>query len=297
MKFPLPTILVPTTLLGLLAWAISDSADTQLEAAPMFIPVMVDSDGDGMDDVMEQNYGTSSATTDSDADTIGDMEELLRGTNPLVWDDVSTLPLAIPNLRIHAYTSGADTTLQVSTLRQAGLTHIQLFWATLNNFQRVRMSSLAHLPNSHNFYSVASPGMQLETYRLQIPTAALLNQQSMAVAVKGLVDGQGYVDQIQFSVHEGILMEFRRDATPTPQGGGGGLFPTDPGGQIPEEARSGEVCVQSLTQVGSIGGGQVLYQVSDSFCGALPTGICFSSCSAAVGDSVVGIDVIGLLAN
>lgn len=293
----LPTILVPVTLLGLLAWTVDESAETQLEAAPMLTSAMVDSDGDGMDDLLEESFGTSSSTVDSDGDSLGDMEELLRGTNPLVWDDVKTLPAALPNLRIHAYSSGADTVLKISALRQANVRRLQLFWATPGNFHQVRMSSLAQLPNSHNFYSTASPGMQLEIYRLQIPTAAIMGQSSFAIAVKGLVDGLVAVDQIQFSVYEGVLMEWRRNNNPSPQGGGGGLFPTDPGGQIPDGARSGEVCVQSLTQVGSLGGGQVLYQVSDSYCGALPTGICFVSCPAAVGDSVVGIDVIGLLAN
>ena len=297
MKSPLPTILVPTTLLGLLAWSLGSVADSQLEAAPMFVPVMVDTDGDGMDDVLEDSFGTSNSTMDSDADTIGDMEELLRGTNPLVWDDVATLPAALPNLRIHAYSSGADTVLMVSALRQTSMGHLQLFWANPNNFNRVRMGSLLQRPNNHNLYSTSTPGMSLEVYRVQIPTAAITGHPSLAVAVKGLVDGMSYADQIQFSVHDGILMEWRRDASPMPQGGGGGLFPTDPGGQIPDEARAGEVCVQALTQVGALGGGSVLYQVTDSYCGALPTGICISSCSAAVGDSVVGIDVIGLLAN
>lgn len=297
MKSPLPTILVPTTLLGLLAWTLDHGTESQLEAAPLFVPVMVDTDGDGMDDILEDSFGTSSSTVDSDGDTLGDMEELLLGTDPLVWDDVNTLPVAVPNLRIHAYSSGPDLVLEISALRQTGLSQLQLFWATPNNFHRVRMSAIAQLPNSHTTYAVTTAGMELEIYRLQLPTSAIMSQPSLAIAVKGLVDGLVYADQIQFSVHEGILMEWRRDDSPTPQGGGGGLFPTDPGGQMPDEATAGEVCVQSLSQVGSLGGGQVLYQVSDSYCGALPSGICFSSCAAAVGDSVVGIDVIGLLAN
>ncbi|MFK5956848.1 MAG: hypothetical protein QM477_10430 [Planctomycetota bacterium] len=297
MKSPLPTIIVPATLLGLLAWAVDGGAESQLEASSLSAPVMVDTDGDGMDDVLEDSFGTSSTTVDSDGDTLGDMEELLRGTDPLVFDDVSTLPPVLPTLRIHAYSSGPDLVLQISSLRQSSMNTLQLFRAVPNNFHRIRMSALAQLPSSHTTYSVTSSGVEMEIYRLKLPASAFLNQPTMAIAVKGLIDGLAYADQVRFTVYEGILMEWRGDSPgPTPLLGGG-LFPTDPGGQVPDEARAGEVCIQSLTQVGSLGGGQVLYQVSDSYCGTMPSGICFSSCSAAVGDSVVGIDVIGLLAN
>jgi hypothetical protein len=44
-----------------------------------------------------------------------------------------------------------------------------------------------------------------------------------------------------------------------------------------------------------LGGGQKLYQVADSYCDYLPNAACFSSCAGAIGNSVVGIDIVGLL--
>ena len=64
---------------------------------------------------------------------------------------------------------------------------------------------------------------------------------------------------------------------------------------MPGEISLGQVCVQSLQEIASLGGGQKLYQVADSYCDYLPNAACFSSCAGAIGNSVVGIDIVGLL--
>ena len=264
----------------------------------MSAAVMVDTDGDGIDDILETRFGTRADDSDSDSDTISDFDELLMGLDPLVPNDLNNLPQSSPNLRIEAYSSGNDLVVQIAALRQFRARNMRLFWATPNNFHEVRMSSLARMPHDERVLSSSIPGYELAIYRVKLPVGIFLAQPSVAVAVKGLLDGEFYADQIQLSNMTGTLMEWRPESiSQSSQGSGGGLFPTDPGAQMPGELRSGEVCIQTLAQIGALGGGQVLYQVSDSYCGFMPNAVCFSSCAASVGDSIVGVDIIGLLAN
>ncbi len=260
---------------------------------------MVDSDQDGVDDLLEVRYGTSAQNADSDGDTIPDFEEIVLGLNPTVADNPQALGRQDPGLRIEVYSSGPDLVLEVAVMRRNNARDMRLFWATAANFHEVRLSSLASMPNDRRTFAAVTPGFTLDVYRLQLPTAFFLNQPAVAVAVKGRIDGTYYADQIQLSSMTGALMEWRpaTNNSLSSQSGGGGLFPTDPGGQVPGEVRPGEVCIQTLTPVGSLGGGQMLYQVADSYCGYMPGAVCFSGCPASVGDSVIGIDIIGLLAN
>lgn len=300
MKSPLPNFVVPATFLGLFAWAVDGLPEAQLEASMVSAAVMVDTDMDGLDDVLEQRFNTLADNDDSDGDTLRDFDELLLGLDPTVADDLNNLPPVQPALRIEAYSSGSDLVLQIAAARDQSVRNLRLFWATPNNFHEVRTTSLAQMPHDHRVLSSSMPGYELEVYRVKLPLAIFLNQPTLAIAAKGRLDGEYFADQIQLTNMSGTLMEWRPDglgAQSSSQGSGGGLFPTDPGGQMPGEIRAGEVCIQTLAQIGALGGGQVLYQVSDSYCGFMPNAVCFSSCSAAVGDSVVGVDIIGLLAN
>ncbi|MHC4822750.1 MAG: hypothetical protein ACYTEP_01890 [Planctomycetota bacterium] len=259
--------------------------------------LMVDSDGDGLDDLLEVRYGTSAQILDSDGDTINDFDELLAGLDPLVADNLQSLTLPERGLRIEVYSSGTEMVLEIAMLRGQNVSNLSLYFASMDHFHQARNSALGSLPHQHQVLASSIPGFELEIFKLQIPTVLLQTEPSVAIAVKALVDGEFLADQVQLSMMTGVLMEWRSETISGAQGGGGGLFPTDPGGQMPGEVRPGEVCIQTLAQVGSLGNGQVLYQVSDSYCGFMPSAVCFQGCSASVGDSVVGIDIIGLLAN
>lgn len=264
----------------------------------MSAPLMVDTDGDGLDDILETRFGTLPHSVDSDGDTLHDFDELLMGLDPTTSNDLNSLPPTSANLRIEAYSSGSELVIQVAALRQNKVRNMRLYWATPNNMHEVRLTSLAQMPHDARTIASSIQGYEMEIFRVKLPIGIFLAQPAVAVAVKGRLDGQYFADQIQLSNMTGTLMEWRPDGMiPTAQGSGGGLFPTDPGGQMPGEVRAGEVCVQTLAQIGALGGGQVLYQVSDSYCGFMPNAVCFSSCAASVGDSLVGVDIIGLLAN
>lgn len=297
MRSPLPNVVIPAALLGLVAWGVDSFPESQLEAMASSASLMADADSDGLDDILETRFGTSPLNVDSDGDTLNDFDELLAGLNPMVADDLQGLVLPDRGLRLEVYSSGSQLVLEVAALRSQGMSNLGLYFANMDHIHQARNSALASLPHQHQVLASSIPGFQLEIFKLQIPTAIFQNEPTVAIAVKALVDGEFLADQVQLSMMTGVLMEWRSDSFSGVQGGGGGLFPTDPGGQMPGEVRPGEVCIQTLAQVGSLGNGQVLYQVSDSYCGFMPSAVCFQGCSASVGDSVVGIDIIGLLAN
>lgn len=260
---------------------------------------MTDTDGDGLDDIVEVLMGTSISDPDTDNDSLSDLDERLLGSDPLSAPTPSEIQRLDRSLKVDAYTNGGDFVIQISALYGQTLDNVTLHWATQNNYGQVRPSLLASLPNDDRQLSSGVNNMRARVYRVQLPVNAFLRYEACAVGVTAFLDGVEYGDQIHLLSRSGMLLEFRDSASfgRQSQGGGqnGGLFPTAPGGNLPGEISVGQICVQTLQEIAALGTGQRLFQVSDSFCDYLPDAACFSNCTAAVGDSVVGIDIIGLL--
>lgn len=56
-----------------------------------------------------------------------------------------------------------------------------------------------------------------------------------------------------------------------------------------------QVCIQELQATGTIGGGGVLYSVSDAYCDTLLQATCVPACSNSIGGTVIGIDIASLI--
>jgi hypothetical protein len=260
---------------------------------------MMDTDNDGLDDVLEVLLGTSITDADTDNDTYSDLDEHLQGTNPLVYDAPGR-PSAINRaLKVDVYSNGGDVVIQVSGLFTQGISGLRLFAADSLRFVQVRPSFLAAFQNDVRSFNSNIANLKAKVYRVKLPAQYFHNSPAMAVGATANLDGVGYGSQSQLVSYANYLVEFRDAATfgrsSQTSGGSGGLFPTSPGDSLPGEITLGQVCVQSLQEIASLGGGQKLYQVADSYCDYLPNAACFSSCAAAIGNSVVGIDIVGLL--
>ena len=83
-------------------------AGTVLPGIAMMASSGIDSDGDGMSDIVERVVGTQSGSADSDGDGIRDLAELLAGTDPLGGRATATGTLANLSLRGEAKAVGAD---------------------------------------------------------------------------------------------------------------------------------------------------------------------------------------------
>jgi len=299
MTIPLKPLFVTSALLGAVAWGASKAPDSQLVAMSTQLQSMVDTDGDGLDDILEVMLGTSPNDADTDNDQLSDLDEHLAGTDPLVFDGMGRIAALNRDLKMNIYSNGDDVVLQVSGLYSQSIRGIKLFAATTDRITRVRGSQLASFPSDTRELSSGIPGLRTKVFRIMIPKDIFQRAPAMAVGVTASVDGIGMGSQVQLLSRQEHLLEFRdgehfgRQA----QGGGqtGGLFPTSPGNSMPGEITLGQICVQTLQEVAALGGGQKLYIVDDSYCDYLPDAACFSSCTGAVGNSIVGIDIVGLL--
>ncbi|MFT7517070.1 MAG: hypothetical protein ACI84O_000858 [Myxococcota bacterium] len=260
-----------------------------------------DIDNDGIDDALEARLGTSDIDGDSDGDQLTDLDELLLGTDPLEFDDLIRLAPPQPTLKIDSYICADALVVQIMTLQQSGTANFRFYWADANGLQEAPRSTLLGLHFVRMNYASIIPGYSTQVIKISLPRSRVEALGTLALGVEAFVDGVPCGDQLRFSLMNGELMEWRdadslsRYTASAP--GGGGLFPVDPNGSMPGEVTPGEVCIQTLAEVASLGNGQKLYEVSDSYCDYLPTAKCFIGCGASIGDTVVGIDIIGLLAN
>ncbi|MDP6963148.1 MAG: hypothetical protein QGF46_03175 [Planctomycetota bacterium] len=298
---------IKTTIIGSSAFAAAflllfgEPSPQTLSANNSQFSVFTDTDNDGVDDALEARWGTSDANTDSDGDLLTDLDEILLGTDPLEFDDLIRLDPPQPTMRLDSYAVDGDLVIQIMTLQRAGTNRLRLYWADQFSFQEVPGHKLSGLRSERKQYSSIIPNYSTQIIQIVIPRAAIESLGSAAIAVEGFTDGVPVGDQLRYSFMNNALMEWRSTGVfsryNAAASGGGGLFPVDPHGTMPGEITPGEVCVQTLQEVASIGNGQKLYQVGDSYCDYLPTANCFVGCGATIGDTVVGIDVVGLLAN
>ena len=263
--------------------------------------VFSDNDNDGLDDGLEARWGTFSNSSDSDGDTLSDLEEVLIGTDPAVFNVASEVPAPSPVLKMDSYIAGSDWVLEVMSLEAVKTSFYRLYWADEYSFQEIPRPVLARSHYTVRTYASSFPGFNAKVVRLSVPLFVIESLNNFAVAVEAFVDGVPCGDYISYFMSSEGLLEWRDRGIfaqySSGGNGGGGLFPVDPNGTLPGEVIQGEVCVQTLQEVAGLGGGQKLYQVSDSYCDYLPAAKCFVGCAASVGDTVVGIDIVSLLAN
>jgi len=299
MTIPLKSLFVTSALLGLVSWGASHAPHSQLVAMSSGAWTMTDTDGDGLDDVLEVLLGTSISDADTDNDQRSDLDEHLTGPNPLIFDGSGRPAPLQRNVKMDIYTNGNDVVLQISGIYNQSMRGIKLYAATEDRFIQLRPRALPITNSDTRTFGTGLPGLQSKVCRVVLPKSLFHRVPAMAVGLTAILDGVEMGAQVQLLSSASHLLEYRDGETfgRQSQGSGqtGGLFPTSPGDSMPGEISLGQICVQTLQEVAALGGGQKLYQVSDSYCDYLPDAACFSSCSGAIGNSVVGIDIVGLL--
>lgn len=299
MTIPLKSLFVTSAVLGLVSWGASHAPDSQLVAMTSSLGSMTDTDGDGLDDVLEVLLGTSLSDADTDNDQLSDLDEHLIGTDPLVFDGMGRPTVIQRNIKMDLYANGDDVVVQISGVYGQSMRGIKLYAASEGRFSQLRLRALPMVNSDTRMLASGLPGLQSKVHRMILPKELFHRVPAMAIAVTGFIDGVEMGAQVQLLSRQGHLLEYRDGETfgRQSQGGGqtGGLFPTSPGDSMPGEISLGQICVQTLAEIAALGGGEKLYQVTDSYCDYLPDAACFSSCSGAIGNSVVGIDILGLL--
>jgi hypothetical protein len=126
-----------------------------------------------------------------------------------------------------------------------------------------------------------------------MPAALFSKVSSMGVGLVATVDGM-LLEATTKLVHiDQVLCQLREDIIAN-QNGGNGVFPVEPGGQLPSGSPD-EVCVQTLVPSAYLPGGKIEYQVTDAVCDPLVGAVCLPGCANSALDLVIGIDILSLL--
>lgn len=254
--------------------------------------VGLDSDGDGLHDALEARIGTNYSVADTDSDGLDDYEELLLGADPLSPDNLASFP-AEPSLYLDIYQSGPDMVFQIGALSQGTIEDLFFAWATPGGTGSTGIAGLRHAILQTSVRPSSQAGWSVKTMNLSMPASMFMTVPSMGVGMAARVDGELLDSNIQLLHLNNVLCQLRDDLIAN-QGGGGGVFPVEPGGQLPS-GDPDEVCVQTLVPTAYLPGGKVEYQVTEAKCDPLAGAVCLPGCDGSVLDIVIGIDILSIL--
>jgi hypothetical protein len=263
-----------------------------LRASGGSFAVGLDSDGDGLHDALEARLGTNYSISDTDSDGLDDYEEMLLGSNPLSPDNLAEFPPE-PKLYLDVYVAGPDMVFQIAALSKISV-HSALFaWATPNGTGQASYSELRQTLLQSATRPSGYAGWEVKTMSLSMPAALFSKVPSMGVGLAATVDGVLLESTTKLIHINQILCQLREDLL-ADQNGGNGVFPVEPGAQLPSGSPD-EVCVQTLVPSAYLPGGKVEYQVTDAKCDPLAGAICLPGCANSTLDIVIGIDILSLL--
>lgn len=283
--------------LGLLA--LGSGPDAVLRASGPSSQPLVDSDGDGLHDLLELRLGTRYDQSDSDGDGASDLEEYLSRRDPLVPNPFSDALLDGPSVRLNLYEEAGTTYVQFFACFENDLSAASLGFGN-QQFERwlPGMRALPSMLDRSVVQSAGAPSMHIIAATYPVDSGKLNAMLPGALGVVALIDGQFVGDELPMIVVGAEAMEVRaldsQGQTPTTNSPLG-LFPAMPEPQPQRDGNANEVCVQQLLVAGSLNGGRLLYTVGEAYCDFLPTAVCVADCRLTEGDSVVGLDIPGLL--
>lgn len=314
--------LASLTAIGLVGWFLLVPAAEPLGAnGGTFLP-LVDNDGDGLDDALEARLRTAPDRVDTDGDSLTDLEELLLGRDPLVDEGTTSDP--VPSLYGDVYALGAEVYVQVFALFQRTAGKLEAAWAMPDRMLLMPGRTLRGLLAESGALAPSSfPQWNMVSVTFRLPRRPLDREAASSLGFAAAVDREILGFQIPLIHVDGYLSQLRGlskllssssggmastgssqpwSGAETEPGGepnfpGGSVEPAEPGdgGPPPSAGDPDQVCYQILQPVATLPGGRVLYQVADAYCEALPGAVCFSGCAATVGETVIVIDIVGLI--
>lgn len=286
--------------------------------------ILVDTDGDGLDDALEVLRGTSYEKADTDNDGLSDLEELAVGRDPLEVE--ATGPgstLVLPSLRLEVYSMEDDVVLQVFALYRADDEWLGLGWGTEDHGLRKvdKRDLLPYVVDVSVMPTQLGAEWQINRLRLRLPREPFLQEEFTSLAIRARLDGVRTAAAVNLLYTGSELVRVNADVWPQqqaatwggggpvggnamanlfgsidqgPLGGQGGVYPVEPTPEPEPERTPDSLCVQALDVV-SASGNIVIYRVVAADCVDSPATVCIPGCSGTVGSTVIGIDILGLL--
>lgn len=298
------------------------SAPAELAASGSNLTALADADGDLLDDALELRLGTDPNFADPDGDGRTDFEEFILGSDPNTFESAQNLPNGASAFEFEVYQVGSDFVFEFFALTSLAVYGLEFHMATEYADRTFDFSELQPFLVDNIQVASSLSGFQSQRLRLRIDSAWFDHNPSAAFGAICWVDNEVLADSVQLTHSGGYLAEIdlrlnqssTRGSGPANSGiqfnelaggsnasGGngqktGGLFPVEPGdGGGTSTGTADEICIQTLVPIANLGGGRVKYVVADAACDPEPGSICMPGCALTKDDTVIGIDVVGLL--
>ena len=273
----------------------------------------IDSDLDGMTDFQESILGTDPDEPDTDGDTFTDVEEIARGSDPLSPDSLPTTGGV--ELGMYASVENGFLALNSAVFVPAGeLLDLSFYFGAILDGHPVVIPGSAVASASRKWVYPASGGGHIAIVELAVPewmihyvgnvsffagattgdpadptatrsvsatTVTSMGGTIMSIEpIAGLPNPDGNDDGGDSGDGNGGATDSNQDGGPV----GGGVWYRPLGGDddIPSDLSSGEVCVQSVSFVGTNGASD-LYEVSSASCDPMDSYCASSACAGTVG--------------
>ena len=279
--------------------AVGSGPQAGLQAASTGPAALQDTDGDGLHDLLEVRIGTLPTMVDTDGDGASDLEEFVVGRDPLAPEPLSG-EFTEPKVRCNLYEVGNLVYLQGMVAHQGAITQTWLGAVTPTGEAWTSGTPLLNHLQEVRTLQTGLSSVSISTFTLAIPKQVLKAVLPASLVLLVQADGVFAADQLRLVklAPSDEIMELRelQNAHQSPGGGGvQGLFPAAPSPTVVIETVGNEVCVQVLAANGTLGMGRMLYTVADAYCDFLPGAVCLTDCRLSAGDTVVGVDIPGLL--
>jgi len=182
-----------------------------LAAAPLPAQsVGTDTDGDGLDDLLEVRYGSSTTVADTDGDGLTDLEEVLADMRPTLPDAGPRASLGKPSLHLEAYASGPDMVLQAYLVHTTSATDFRLSWWDGTTTLTGDLAALApYLAGNQTLPLPSVPGVVVQALRFVLPRQALQGAGSGVLSAAATLDGSRLGDSLSLLDVDGVLAEVR----------------------------------------------------------------------------------------
>lgn len=313
-------------ILGSAAWLSHDAAQPPQPLRAAASPAL-DTDGDGLVDVIEHQLGTHSRLADTDGDGLSDAMEIARGSSPRHAD---SLPKKQRPMDVGIVVHGIDEMLHLQFLvysEDGNLRDKHMLVTAMAGRGRLVEVPVSALVRLGGLSVVERDARGGSLFLLDLPIHPRTVYGASSVSVSASVAAPatklpGAADVLDLVNVEGTICA-RVDGTrlmASSTGGGGqnvninaggaaqntgSIFlpvfrPTGsdinndtetPGGENPSTATPGQICVQRTMAVGVVGGA-IVREVVSSDCEEGWDGYCSASCSGSVGDRFRSIDPV-----
>jgi len=266
----------------------------------------IDSDQDGLTDFQESILGTDPDALDTDGDTFTDLEELARNSSPL--DETSLPVLATTDVGMYASARDGLVSLNSAVFVPRGeLLQLSYYFGAIIEGEIIVIPGSQVAQSSQQWVFPAREGGHLAVVEFQLPEW-MIHYVGKVSFFAGATTGDPLDPSTSkrissttlASVSDSIMSINPITSLPTSSndsgdsgGGDAGGAGGDVGGgvwykplsgddEIPAELTSGEVCIQSVQFVGTLGANDI-YEVSSASCEPMDSYCSSSSCTAAEG--------------